>query len=335
MPAEARSTGAIILTRYNGTYDEGGCSAQTWESKKLMANIWLHRYAIFVAFCTLLLLVAGGLVTSNAAGLSVPDWPLSYGKLMPVMEGGVFYEHGHRMIATTIGILTIILAIWLWEADPRRWMRNLGWVALGAVVLQGVLGGLTVLFLLPKAISIGHACLAELFFSTTVAIAVFTSPGWQRGPQVAEDSGWPSVRSLAAALPVVVLCQVALGAAARHQAFGIIPHVIGAMAVAGAVFIVGIAVLSQYGSHPALGRSARALLLITFVQVFLGIAAYMSRIITSEAVKPMPVMVFWTVLHLTVGALTMAASVVLAIQVFRHVRRTAAQPAAQSVTTTS
>jgi cytochrome c oxidase assembly protein subunit 15 len=298
-----------------------------------MDNIWLHRYAIFVAFCTLLLVVAGGLVTSNAAGLSVPDWPLSYGKLMPVMEGGVLFEHGHRMIATTVGILTIILAIWLWEAEPRRWVRNLGWIALGAVVLQGVLGGLTVLFLLPKAISIGHACLAELFFSITVAIAVFTSPGWMRGPEIAEDSGWPSMRTLAAAVPVVILCQVALGAAARHQAIGIIPHVVGAMVVAGTVFMVGIAALSQYGSHPAIGRSARTLLMVTFAQVFLGIAAYMSRIITSEAVKPMPVMVFWTVLHVAAGALTMAASVVLAIQVFRHVRRTSTQTAAQGVTT--
>ncbi len=300
-----------------------------------MAYTWLHRYAIFVACCTLLLLVAGGLVTSNAAGLSVPDWPLSYGKLMPVMEGGVLYEHGHRMIATMVGILTIILAVWLWEAEPRRWVRNLGWAALGAIILQGVLGGLTVLFLLPKAISVGHACLAELFFSTTVAIAVFTSPGWKLGPVIAQDAGWPSLRSLALAVPIVVLSQVALGAAARHQAFGVIPHIVGAMAVTGVVFLAGIAVLSQYGSHPALGKSARVLLIVTFLQVFLGIAAYMSRIITSDAVKPMPVMVFWTVLHLGVGALTMAASVVLAIQVFRHVRRVAVQPAAHGVTTTS
>lgn len=298
-----------------------------------MVNIWLHRYAVFVAFCTLLLLVAGGMVTSNAAGLSVPDWPLSYGKLMPAMEGGVFYEHGHRMIATGIGFFTIILAIWIWKSDPRRWMRNLAWAALGAVILQGVLGGLTVLYLLPKAISVGHACLAELFFSATVAIAVFTSPGWQRGPRMVEDSGWPSMRSLAAAVPVAILGQVALGAGARHQAFSVIPHVIGAMVVAGVVFMAAIPVISQHGSHPALGRSARILLGITLVQIFLGIAAYLSRIITSEAVKPMPAMVFWTVLHLAVGALTMAAGMIFAIQVFRHVRRTAAEPAAQSVTT--
>ncbi|MGE5569036.1 MAG: COX15/CtaA family protein [Rhodospirillales bacterium] len=298
-----------------------------------MVNIWLHRYAVFVAFCTLLLLVAGGMVTSNSAGLSVPDWPLSYGKLMPAMEGGVFYEHGHRMIATGIGIFTIILAIWIWKSDPRRWMRNLAWAALGAVILQGVLGGLTVLYLLPKAISVGHACLAELFFSATVAIAVFTSPGWRQKPRAVEDSGWPSMRSLAAAVPVVILGQVALGAGARHQAFSVIPHVVGAMVVAGIIFMAAIPVISQHGSHPALGRSARALLGITLVQIFLGIAAYLSRIITSEAVKPTQAMVFWTVLHLAVGALTMAAGTIFAIQVFRHVRRTAAEPAAQSVTT--
>ena len=88
-----------------------------------MHNVWLHRYTVLVAVCTLFLVVAGGLVTSNDAGLSVPDWPLSYGKLMPKMEGGIFFEHGHRMVATTVGILTIGLAIWLWHSEKRRWMR--------------------------------------------------------------------------------------------------------------------------------------------------------------------------------------------------------------------
>src|ERR1700674_997355 len=121
-------------------------------------NKALHQFAIFLAFWTLLLVVAGGLVTSNDAGLSVPDWPLSYGKLMPKMEGGVFFEHGHRMVATTVGLLTVILAIWLWRSDTRRWMRRLGWIALAAVVAQGLLGGMTVISLLPKPVSISHAC---------------------------------------------------------------------------------------------------------------------------------------------------------------------------------
>src|ERR1700733_6230263 len=105
----------------------------------------LHRFALLLAFWTLLLIVAGGLVTSNDAGLSVPDWPLSYGKLMPKMEGGIFFEHGHRWVATTVGLLPIILATGLCGADPRRWMRRLGFIALGAVIVQGLLGGVTVI----------------------------------------------------------------------------------------------------------------------------------------------------------------------------------------------
>src|SRR5438105_3455323 len=146
-----------------------------------MTNAWLHRYAVLWSFCTLFLVVAGGLVTSNDAGLSVPDWPLSYGKLMPPMEGGILYEHGHRMVATTVGLLTMVSAIWLFRADRRKWLRWLGVAALMAVILQGVLGGLTVLYLLPWWISTAHACLAQLFFSTTVAMALFTSRFWRHG----------------------------------------------------------------------------------------------------------------------------------------------------------
>src|SRR5438132_10233457 len=121
-----------------------------------MQTPWLHRYAILVAVCTLLLVVAGASVTSKEAGLSVPDWPLSYGQVMPQMTGGVFFEHGHRMIATTVGMLTIVLTVWLWRVEPRAWMKKLGLVSLGAVILQGVLGGLTVLLLLPPPVSISH-----------------------------------------------------------------------------------------------------------------------------------------------------------------------------------
>src|SRR3954453_3032388 len=145
-----------------------------------MVNLALHRFAVLVAVSTLFLVIAGASVTSNQAGLSVPDWPLSYGQVMPEMKGGVFYEHGHRIIASAVGLLTVILVVWLWRAESRLWVRWLGLAALAGVILQGVLGGLTVLYLLPKAVSISHACLAQLFFSTTVALALFTSPGWRR-----------------------------------------------------------------------------------------------------------------------------------------------------------
>lgn len=289
-----------------------------------MENIWLHRFSILLAVCTLLLVVAGASVTSNDAGLSVPDWPLSYGKVMPEMRGGVFYEHGHRMIASTVGFLTIILAVWLWRVENRRWLKRLGVVALFVVCVQGVLGGLTVLFMLPRPVSISHACLAQLFFSTTVAIALFTSPEWKRGAEPVVDSGTPSLRTLGIVAPVTVLAQLALGAAYRHKVIDLVPHVVGAMVVTGVVLYVAMVVVTQYGSHPALTKAAYSLIAIETLQVFLGIAAYMSRISTSGALEPSAVMVVFTVLHVATGALTMAASVVLTIQVFRNVRPGAA-----------
>src|SRR6185369_14892553 len=114
-----------------------------------MQSPWLHRYATLVAVCTLLLVIAGASVTSKEAGLSVPDWPLSYGQVIPQMTGGVLFETGHRMIATVVGMLTIVLAVWIARVEKRAWMKKLGWLVLGGVVAQGLRGGATVLVRLP------------------------------------------------------------------------------------------------------------------------------------------------------------------------------------------
>src|SRR5258708_8422869 len=232
-----------------------------------MNRTGLHRYAILLSVCTLFLVVAGASVTSKEAGLSVPDWPLSYGQVMPPMIGGVKFEHGHRMIATFVGMLTIGLAIWLQRADPRSWMRKLGWISLAAVIGQGILGGLTVLLLLPPAVSISHACLAQLFFSTMVAIALFTSKRWQDGPEIVDDHGWPSLRTLAIVVPMMVLAQVALGAAFRHRVLSLMPHVIGAMIVTLAFMFLAIFVVNHFPTHPSLRPPWLPLLAITFIQL--------------------------------------------------------------------
>jgi len=236
-------------------------------------NPWLHRFAILVAVCTLILVVAGASVTSKEAGLSVPDWPLSYGQVFPEMTGGVLFETGHRMIATFVGILTIILAVWLQRVERRSWMRKLGWAALGAVVAQGLLGGMPVLMLQPPAVSVAHACLAQLFFSTTVSIALFTSRGWRQGAEYVDDTVRPRLRTLAVVAPILVLAQIALGAAFRHRALNLVPHILGAVVVTVAILLLALFVLQQFGSHAALAKAAKTLLAITFAQILLGVAA--------------------------------------------------------------
>src|SRR6202161_4742735 len=176
----------------------------------------VYRFAFFLSGCVVLLLMAGALVTSNEAGLAVPDWPLSYGSLMPPMVGGIFYEHGHRLIATAVGILTIVLAILLARSEPRRWVRNLGWTALGLVIAQGILGGLTVTFLLPPPISTAHATLAQLFFITIVSITLFTSPWWQSGLHQLDDTGSPRPRPPGTVTTPAAFCHTIIRGPSPH-----------------------------------------------------------------------------------------------------------------------
>src|SRR3989338_3837872 len=124
----------------------------------------LRCFSKWVCGATLFLIFVGGLVTSTGSGLSVPDWPLSYGTLFPPMVGGIRFEHTHRLIAGFVGLLTLALAVWSSRREPRRSLRRLGWIALAAVVAQAVLGGITVLQQLPLPVSVAHACLGQLFF---------------------------------------------------------------------------------------------------------------------------------------------------------------------------
>jgi heme a synthase len=182
-------------------------------------STWRHRFAVATLLSTLALIFIGGLVTSKGAGLSVPDWPLSYGMLMPPMVGNVLYEHGHRMAATLVGGLTLVLAFWTSRAEPRRPVRWLAWGALAAVTLQGLLGGLTVLLLLPTPISVAHACLAQTFLCLLVALSYSTSPEWERvAPRKVDVAG---VRGLALFTTGLVFVQLLVGAVVRHTGSGL------------------------------------------------------------------------------------------------------------------
>ena len=283
----------------------------------------LHRFAIFTSCVTLLLIVAGALVTSNDAGLSVPDWPTSYGSLykMPRMVGGIFYEHGHRMVAEFVGLLTIVLAVWTWRAEKRRWMRWLGLAALGTVIAQGVLGGITVLFYLPPAVSSAHAALAQTFFCIAVAIAVFTGRRWvEEVPPVELDVRWPSLFTLTLLSIFVLYVQLILGAMFRHHGLSWWPHVVHAGVVAIVLSWTAIRAISVYPHIEAVKRPAVFMLSLMVAQLCLGFLAFITRVMWGhDAAQPELPMVISTVVHVAVGALLLAATVVLAIQVWRHV----------------
>src|SRR5437762_10112504 len=181
-------------------------------------NKGLNRFALLVACATFFLIIAGALVTSHDAGLATSDWPLSNGQVFPKMVGNLFWEHGHRLVATTVGILTIVLAVYLQVRERRAWVKRLGWIALGGVVAQGLLGGLTVKLNLPLVVSAAHATLAQLFFLITVSLAVFTSRDWVTpDSSVSENGAGVSLRTLCVVALAVILTQLVLGATLRHS----------------------------------------------------------------------------------------------------------------------
>jgi len=289
----------------------------------------LHRFSKVVVAATILLLLAGSLVTSTGSGLSVPDWPTTYGWNMFTFPpskwvGGIFYEHGHRLIASRVGFLTIILAAWLWIAEPRRWMRWLGVAALGSVILQGVLGGLTVLFFLPTAISSAHAGLAEIFFCMTVAIALFTSRSWLEAPASVNDS---TLRRVATWTTAVIYTQIIVGAVMRHSDAGlaipdfpwmfghVIPdhwdpkiavhfaHRVGALLVTLSVLATTGHIWYHHRDRREFTRPAMLIVVLVAVQITLGALTVLSqRDIWINSV------------HLVCGALVLATSIVITLR---------------------
>jgi heme a synthase len=300
----------------------------------------LPLFAALVAASTAILILAGGLVTSTGSGLSVPDWPNTYGWFMwafPIskMVGGIFYEHLHRLVASTVGFLIVVLAIWLARVEPRRWVRRLGYLALGAVIAQGVLGGITVLWYLPDAISIAHASLAQIVFCLTTTIALVSSRGWQTGYGQLPTSNFQLPRDftlerLAIITTVVIYTQIVIGATMRHTgaglaipdfplAFGhLIPpqwdskiaihfaHRVGAATVGLLILATTGHVLFHHGRRVELRRPAILLVVLLVLQITLGALTVLTQkqfIINS--------------LHVVNGALVLVTSLVLTLRVHR------------------
>ena len=295
-------------------------------------NPAFHRFAVFTACATFILIIAGALVTSNDAGLSVPDWPTSYGHVfrLPPWVGGIRYEHSHRMIAGFTILLTTAIALWTWLADRRRWMKALAIGALGTIIVQAILGGMTVLHFLPPAISTAHAAIAQTFLCIAVLIAVFTGRKWveESAPQLA-DHGRPSVLSLTLLSIFILYVQLVLGAMFRHHGMPWWPHVLNAVIVALVLTWTAVRALTQFSRIDAIRRSAILLLFILVLQLFLGFAAFLTRVVWgADAPQPEFSMVLATVSHVAVGALLLAITAVLTLQVWRH----AAAPQQQEAT---
>lgn len=286
----------------------------------------LNRFAILVASATFFLIIAGALVTSNDAGLATSDWPLSNGQFLPPMVGNMFYEHGHRMIATTVGLLTLALAVYVRIKEERFWVWRLTLFAVIAVCLQGLLGALTVKMLLPLGVSSAHATLAQLFFCTTVGLAVFTSRSWiEARPLPEEENGNFPLRHMCTIALAIILVQLVLGATLRHSAKWdqhqppqlVVAHILGAVAVAIALASTCLSVLRRYRGETFLTRPATIALGLLIVQLFLGVAAYLTRLGSPNDPQPLHPMVGITVAHVACGALLFATTIVLTLRTYR------------------
>jgi heme a synthase len=246
------------------------------------------------------------------------------------MVGNLFWEHGHRLVATSVGLLTVTLVIYLFRSEQRRWVRRLGLLALGAVIAQGLLGGLTVKLMLPLAVSAAHATLAQLFFCTTVSLAVFTSRSWIAQSPTLDEKGPLPVRYLSIAATVTIFFQLILGATLRHSATWdkplptdlVVAHIGGAIAVTLILGATAFTILQQHAGEKFLTKPAAVALLLLAIQLLLGLAAYLARLASPGDPQPLNPMVGITVAHVACGALVFATTIVLTVRSFRVVRPT-------------
>lgn len=311
-------------------------------------NPALHKFSIFFAVSVFLLIVAGALVTSNNAGLAVPDWPTSFGSLykIPPMVGGIKYEHSHRMIAEFVGLLTIVFALWTQLKDDRRWMKQLGWFALLLVIIQGVIGGIGVKRLLPWWMSTLHGMIAQTFFSLSVLFAIFTGRRWTEArPQPVPQQKAFDLRQLAWIAVAAVYMQLFFGAAFRHSAqwkiasnggfvFPFELHVYGAALTTGILFALCIRALTAYGVIKPIRGMGIAILALLLIQLSLGITSYFVRVLHGHDVSaPTNAMVAVTVAHVAVGALLLAHCFMMAVQARCHLAPAVSTPTGRQVVT--
>jgi cytochrome c oxidase assembly protein subunit 15 len=280
---------------------------------------WPRRFALMTAAATFPLLFVGGLVTSMGAGLAVPDWPTTFGYNMftypwSKMVGGIFYEHSHRLFGSAVGFLTILLAVSLWRSESRPWLRWLGVVALGAVIIQGTLGGLRVV-LLQQTLAIIHACFAQAFFVLAASIALFTSPEWSGFPEKKNSADAGRVRRLGVLTIGFLFLQLILGAIVRHRGEFVDLHIGGAFLAALHVLLLANRICRYHADVPTLARSANRLRILLVAQLLLGFATYLAKF-TASGMFLNPYLVLLATSHVVIGALMLVTSVRLTLRAF-------------------
>ncbi|MBI3829961.1 MAG: COX15/CtaA family protein [Planctomycetes bacterium] len=347
---------------------------------------WVHYLAVATAVLTFVLICAGGLVKSLKAGLSVPDWPLSYGQPQQGIVLGLFggtlllglawvvlrkkalaigavlcgtglastyyffgpmpgwihvpnvsAEHGHRLLAGTVGFMTAVLAGALWVTDRRAWVRRLGVVALIAVVVQAVLGGVTVHLQLPPLVSASHGSLAQAFFAMLVTLAVATAPGWfEERPLIPQTDRKPLQR-LTRMMVGAFYLQVILGAAVRHAEYypdytdlsakfmwHLGAHLVGLLWVAHTFGAVLVRVIRRHGEEPALMRPVSLLTMLLGAQILLGIGALFIRLTETEY-DPSALKLLVRTAHVAGGALSLVTAVWIMLVAHRRLAPAVAQ----------
>src|SRR5262249_29558214 len=284
------------------------------------ASVWPHRLAVVLVCATFPLLFIGGLVTSKSAGPAVPDWPTTFGSnmfLYPLshMVGNIFYEHSHRLVASAVGLLTIALTVALWLRERRHWLRWLGVAALLLVILQGVIGGLRVVFL-ENTLAIFHAAFAQAFFALTVSLAIFTSAEWSVEPQDKPIVDRRRLDRLCAVTTRLIYLQAILGAVLRHTGERVDAHLFFAALVALHVVLVLVRIMKFHGDLSKLTWPACVLGALLLLQLMLGIGSYFGKF-TSMLGLPMGTIGMLMRTHLVTGALMLATSLLLTLRAYR------------------
>jgi len=273
----------------------------------------IHLLAVTAAVLTFLTLTFGGFVTSLEAGMVFLDWPTSNGSFNPpgwLRDKDMFSEHGHRLIGAALGLVAIALAVALQRRDDRRFVRVLGWIALGAVCLQGLLGGLRVTESSAR-LALLHGCTGQALFCVMVALAYLTSRDAREEPEEGPDARGLAVAAGAALLAVYL--QVVLGAQLRHVGGPIQPHLVGAVCVAGTILWLLPLTLLRHGGRKRLVRPVLLVGALLLVQAGLGLAANDAILARGRDAVVLPS------LHQEVGAILLAATLLLCLRALRRV----------------